>query len=105
MSPRKRISFFLDEHLDAALRELKARTAAADQNGTFWIRNLAPGRYKAYAWADIPDGAWKNPRFLERMTSHGLAFELQEGQRQSLEVTVVPTAETANVLAELGMAP
>jgi hypothetical protein len=99
------VVILLPEIADAALRELKARTAAADQNGTFWIRNLAPGRYKAYAWADIPDGAWKNPRFLERMTSHGLAFELQEGQRQSLEVTVVPTAETANVLAELGMAP
>lgn len=95
----------LPEIADAALRELKARTAATDQNGTFWIRNLAPGRYKAYAWADIPDGAWKNPRFLERMTSRGLAFELQEGQRQSLEVTVVPAAETANVLAELGMTP
>jgi 5-hydroxyisourate hydrolase-like protein (transthyretin family) len=95
----------LPEIADPALRELKARTAAADQNGTFWIRNLAPGRYKAYAWADIPEGAWKNPQFLERMTSHGLAFQLEEGQRQSLEVTVVPAAETANVLAELGMAP
>ncbi len=99
------VVILLPEIADAALRELKARTAAADQNGTFWIRNLAPGRYKAYAWADIPEGAWKNPRFVERMTSRGLAFELQEGQRQSLEVTVVPAAETANVLAELGMAP
>lgn len=63
------------------------RVLRPDQHGAIDARNLPTGRYLAFAAAGIPDGAWTDPLFLERLRPTATRFTLGAGETTSVSIT------------------
>ena len=46
-------------------------TATTEQNGQFAFTHVPPGRYKLFAWEDVPAGAYQYPDFIRRYEERG----------------------------------
>jgi hypothetical protein len=64
------------------------RNATADQNGAFALKNITPGSYTAYAFADIEDGAWHSADFLKQHDGQGVKVRLEEKARENTALTL-----------------
>jgi len=60
--------------------------ARPDQQGQFKIADLPPGRYLAIALEYIPEGEWMDPEWQARTARKAVAFTLQEGATQTLDL-------------------
>jgi hypothetical protein len=67
--------------------------AKTDHRGRFAFLNLAPGEYKVFAWASIPDGAWTNETYLRAFEDNGTTVRATDGQR-STDVAVELISES-----------
>jgi hypothetical protein len=64
------------------------RTATTDQNGAFAMKNITPGQYTAYAFADVEEGAWYSPDFLQQHEGQGVKMKLEERARETAALAV-----------------
>jgi hypothetical protein len=64
------------------------RSAPVDQNGAFALKNIAPGQYTAYAFADVEDGAWHSPDFLRQHEGKGVKVKLEENAKETVALVV-----------------
>jgi hypothetical protein len=69
------------------------RKAVSDQSGRFSLRALPPGDYTLFAWESVDGEAYYNPEFLKSYEGQGKALHLTEGERKSLQLSVVPSSE------------
>jgi len=69
------------------------RKAVADQSGRFSLRGLPPGDYTLFAWESLDGEAYYNPEFLRSYEGQGKAVHLGEGERKSVQLSVVPSSE------------
>jgi hypothetical protein len=70
------------------------RKTASDQAGHFRLRGLPPGDYTIFAWESVEGEAYFNPDFMRNFEGQGKAAHLNEGERASLQVKVIPETET-----------
>jgi len=80
-----------------------ARLATFDQNGTFFLSDIAPGTYILYAFEGIPNGAWEDSAFLQEVSESGNEIELVEGEVRSVDVSLLLKSNLAPILKKLGM--
>lgn len=73
------------------------------QTGTFSIKNVAPGRYRAYAFEEMKRDQLDNPDFLKQIESKGVEVELKENDKKQVQLTLTPAADTQKILAQLGI--
>jgi hypothetical protein len=75
-------------------REGSKRVLAArpDQNGTYKLTGLPPGRYRAIAVEYLDDGEQWNPEFLRWAESRAAKVELAEGAAVTLNLTITKYA-------------
>lgn len=73
------------------------------QTGTFSIKNVAPGRYRAYAFEEMKRDQMDNPDFLKQIESKGVEVELKENDKKQVQLTLTPAADTQKILAQLGI--
>jgi 5-hydroxyisourate hydrolase-like protein (transthyretin family) len=66
------------------------KTITTDQNGSFSLEGVAPGEYEAYAWEDVEAGAYLDPDFLKPLEQQGEPVSLEEGDRKSLTLKLIP---------------
>jgi hypothetical protein len=66
------------------------RNTTTDQNGSYSLKSIPPGEYKAFAWEDIEFGAYTDPDFLKPFESKGEAVTIGESDRKSLTLTMIP---------------
>lgn len=68
------------------------QTGRPDQEGLFKVQGLPPATYLAIAADYIPQGAWTDPEFLDRLQPRAFRFSLDEGETETvnLKLTVVP---------------
>jgi hypothetical protein len=80
---------------EAARRQSISRnsSATADQGGQFAFADVAPGEYKAFAWADVQNLQWRDPDFMRPLESKGAAISVREGGSHTLDVRVIPPQE------------
>jgi hypothetical protein len=55
---------------------------------------LPPGEYTLFAWESIEDEAYLNSEFIRNYEGQGKALHVSEGEHLSLQVKVIPEAET-----------
>lgn len=68
--------------------------ALADQLGRFAMRNVSPGDYTLFAWEQIERGAYLDPDFLGQYEDRGHAVHVEESGHVSVQLDVIPAAET-----------
>jgi Carboxypeptidase regulatory-like domain len=61
-----------------------------DQQGRFSLRGLNPGEYTLFAWEDQPDD-YHDPEFLKSNEARGQRVRLDEGDRKSISLKVIPS--------------
>jgi len=74
-------------------REDHYRKTVSDQGGRFTLRGIPPGEYTVFAWDNADGDAYYNPDFLRSYEAQGNALHLKEGDRKSLQISVVSVAE------------
>jgi hypothetical protein len=60
------------------------------ETGRFQMSGIAPGRYSLYAWEGAPEGAWKDPDFLELYRKHETKVEISPETPEYAEITIIP---------------
>ncbi len=73
----------------------KTWSVTTDQNGHYELRGLSPGKYKVYSWQDLEEGSWEDPEVLKEYEEKGSSAELQEGDRKTIELTLIPLTDGA----------
>jgi hypothetical protein len=66
------------------------KTAITDTAGRFQIEAIPPGDYQAFAWDEVDDGEWLNAEFLRRFEGRGAAIHINEGEKTSISLRVIP---------------
>jgi hypothetical protein len=79
------------------------RLATFDQNGTFSMNDIAPGKYTLYAFEGVPNGAWEDSAFMQEVSGSGTEIELVEGDVRSVDIPVLLKSKLAPILKKLGM--
>jgi len=70
------------------------RQALTDSLGRFAMRNIVPGDYTLFAWEQMDRGAYFDPEFLGKYEDRGKAVHVEEGGHLSVQLDVIPAAET-----------
>lgn len=84
----------------AAIPEMRLRARAeryrktvSDQSGRFTLHGVVPGEYTVLAWESVEGEAYYNPEFLKNYEGQGSALHVNEGERKSVQVNVIPERE------------
>lgn len=65
------------------------RTTLSNLEGRFSIQGVPPGSYKAFAWENLPDGAYLNAEFLRTHENEGLTVEVSPGRTTRAAVRAI----------------
>ena len=66
------------------------RNTLPAEDGRFRFENIPPGDYRIFAWADVEQGAWQAPEFLEGYLALGERVHVEESGQVGVEVRVIP---------------
>ncbi len=66
------------------------KTVTTDQNGSYTLKSLTPGEYKAFAWEDLEPGAYMDPDFMKPLESKGEPVTIRESDQKTLSLTMIP---------------
>jgi len=77
---------FAEESSRWGFRSRYVRAVRTDQQGRFEITGLPPGRYLAAALDYVPEGEESNPQFLQDLSSLAQRFQLDAGERETLDL-------------------
>jgi hypothetical protein len=69
------------------------RQTVSDQNGRFSLRGIRGGTYTLFAWESVDGQAYFNPEFLKSYEGQGKALQLSEGDRKTVQLTVIAVAD------------
>lgn len=58
-------------------------------NGRFLIPAVPPGRYRLFAWENVPVGSWLDPDFLDSQWKKGTVLNLSEGESKAVKLRVL----------------
>jgi hypothetical protein len=72
-------------------------------DGTFAISNLEPGEYRLYAIAAMEWALWQTPEFLQAVQSFGTTAEVNENQRQQVQLKEIPQEAIQQAADQLGL--
>jgi hypothetical protein len=69
------------------------RKTVSDQTGRFTLHGIQPGEYSLFAWESVDGEAYYNPEFLKNYEPQGSALRVSEGDRKSVQLTLIPANE------------
>jgi len=68
------------------------KVTVTDQYGSFVIRDVRPGRYKAFAWREVDAGEWDDPDFMKPFGDKGVKIEPEENGHVTVQLKLLPEA-------------
>jgi protocatechuate 3,4-dioxygenase beta subunit len=77
---------------ESSKRELSElyKVVLTDADGHFVMKDIKPGEYKLFAWAQVEDGAWRDAEFLKAYESKGESVSLTENGHNSVALILIP---------------
>ena len=66
-------------------------STTTDTNGQFGFNNVPPGRYKLFAWEDVPAGAYQYPDFIRRYEDRGLPITVNGNGAVTADTRLIPS--------------
>jgi protocatechuate 3,4-dioxygenase beta subunit len=77
--------------------------ASTNQDGSFSIKNVTPGTYRAYAFEEMNNSNLENPDLLAQINSLGKEVKVAENGKQQIQLTLVPADTLAGIYTRLGI--
>jgi hypothetical protein len=65
-------------------------STTTDRNGQYAFNNVPPGRYKLFAWEDIPAGAYQYPDFIRRYEERGQSITVNANGAITADTRLIP---------------
>ena len=72
---------------DGRSRPLKQ---SVDDDGTFKLTGVRPGKYKVFAWEEVDDDLWQDPDFRKNYEKHASEVTVGPSETQNVQVRVIP---------------
>jgi hypothetical protein len=69
------------------------KTAAADADGNYMLRGIAPGEYKLFAWEPTPSNISLSPDFITEHEAQGESITVSDGRNLSVDLKLLPLSE------------
>jgi hypothetical protein len=66
-------------------------SATTDRNGQYAFNNVPPGRYKLFAWEDVPAGAYQYPDFIRRYEDRGQVITVNANGAITSDARLIPS--------------
>jgi hypothetical protein len=66
------------------------REARTGKDGSFSLKGVPPGGYKALAWEDVETAAYKDPEYLKKVGGKAETLALEENGKKSVTLKVIP---------------
>jgi Carboxypeptidase regulatory-like domain len=57
-------------------------TVRPEDDGTFVLKNVAPGSYKLFAWNGVLSTAWMNAEFIKTFETRGIPLKIEQKETQ-----------------------
>jgi hypothetical protein len=76
--------------------------ARTDQNRHFSFKKVPPGKYYAFAFADVESGVWENREFIAQIQESGKEVEVPEGGRMQIQLPVLAASDIDRAISRLG---
>jgi hypothetical protein len=64
--------------------------ATTDRSGQYAFSNVPPGRYKLFAWEDVPAGAYQYPDFIRRYEDRGQTITVNANGAITADGRLIP---------------
>ena len=77
--------------------------ASANQAGSFTIKNVPPGHYRAYALENANTNELQNPDILKELESRAIELELKENDHKQMQLPVTSNDDMRRIFARLGI--
>jgi Carboxypeptidase regulatory-like domain len=68
-----------------------SRFAFTEEDGTYVVKDVAPGEYKVFAWEDVPIGAPQDPEYRKPFENSGTAIKLESNGKATVPLTAIVT--------------
>jgi len=76
------------------------KVATLDQYGRFNIQGVTPGRYRLFAFDDVPNGAYFDPEFLRPYEDQAKSVAVEKNDYIQAEITLTQRVVKTGALAE-----
>ncbi|MCE5306482.1 MAG: carboxypeptidase-like regulatory domain-containing protein [Acidobacteriales bacterium] len=76
--------------IPASGRDTLYRTATSDYDGTFLLKSVPAGRYKALAWEDLEPDAYRDAEVVKPVEDRAAQVALEENGRGEVTLKVIP---------------
>ena len=74
-----------------------------DQSGTFSIKQVPPGHYRAYAFEELDMNQMQNPNLLKELESKGTEVEVNENDKKQIQLPVISAEDMQQIYSRLGI--
>ena len=64
---------------------------------------VAPGRYRAYAFEDVNSSDLQNPDLLKALEGRGLEIELKQSKQKQIQLPLITAGDYHQAVAQLGL--
>ncbi len=79
------------------------RFGSTTTGGGFTIKNVPPGRYRAYAFEQANYGAMQSPDVLKEIESRGVEVDAKENDKKQIQLPLISADDFQQILTKLGM--
>ena len=76
---------------------------STNQSGTFSLKQVPPGRYRAYALEQMNTGELQNPAVLRELEGKGSDVEVKENDKKQLQLKLISADDLQQIFAKLGI--
>lgn len=77
----------------------------SNPDGSFSVKGVPPGHYRAYAFEEVDNQQFQNPDFCKQVESKGLEIEFKENDKKQIQLPLISEEEVQEIYTRLGIDP